>query len=240
MLGRIMPGSQSVVAHIETGQAVYHAPDTRLPSIILEYCAEITALTGINTFVIDREVNSKRGARAFSERGWGLLSMLDKNEYTGLSDWDTEYVGKLEDGSEVYSGRWSLEKKNKTKDPRIFVLVVKDEKLLPFWGTPAIAEKVPYIDWPGLYSERTEIQENGFRRMKEHGALTVNYGAKKIESDYRRLMGVRLRNLLINWKGLIRESPRKPKISRNRKRRFGNLKRKAMVRSLRKGEIDWP
>ncbi len=192
MLGRIMPGSQAVVAHIETGQAVYfdyQAPDTRLPAMILEYCAEIAALTGINTFVIDREVNSVGMARAFTERGWGLLSMLDNNEYTDLSDWDTEYVGTLDDDSEVYSGRWSEEKKNKVDDPRIFVLVVKEKneekKLLPFWGTPAVAEKVPYIDWPGLYSQRTEIQENSFRRMKEHGALTTNFGTKKIESEDR-------------------------------------------------------
>ncbi|MCP4682410.1 MAG: hypothetical protein GY864_08745 [Desulfobacterales bacterium] len=188
MLGRIMAGSQAVVAHIETGQAVYfeyHPPDTRLPSIILGYCAEIAALIGINMFVIDREVNSVGMAQAFTERGWGLLSMLDNNEYKDLSDWDTEYVGKLEDGSEVYSGRWSEEKKNKAKDPRIFALVVKGEKLLPFWGTEVVAEKVPYLKWPGLYSRRTEIQENSFKRMKEHGALTSNFGTKKIESEDR-------------------------------------------------------
>ncbi|MCP4149972.1 MAG: hypothetical protein GY757_19655 [bacterium] len=188
MLGRIMPGSQAVVAHIETGEAVYfdyYSPDMRLPSIILDYCAEIAALTGINIFVIDREVNSAGMGRAFTENGWGLLSMLDNNEYTDLSDWDTEYVGKLEDGSEVYSGRWSGEKKNKTDDPRIFVLVEKDGKLLPYWGTKAVEEKVPYLDWPGLYSQRTENQENSFKRMKEHGALDVNFGTKKIVSEDR-------------------------------------------------------
>ncbi len=200
MLGRIMPGSQAVVAHIETGQAVYfdyHPPDTRLPSIILDYCAEIAALTGIGIFVIDREVNSVAMARAFTKNGLGLLSMLDKNEYTDLSDWDAKEIGKLEDGSKVYCGPWSEEKKNKAKgrrdDPRIFVIVVKEKnekkneekKLLPFWGTPAVVEKVPYLDWPSMYSKRTEIQENSFKRMKEHGALTVNFGTKKIESEDR-------------------------------------------------------
>ncbi len=200
MLGRIMPGSQAVVAHIETGQAVYfdyHPPDTRLPSIILDYCAEIAALTGIGIFVIDREVNSLSMARAFTKNGLGLLSMLDKNEYKDLSDWDAKEIGKLEDGSKVYCGPWSEEKKNKAKgprdDPRIFVIVVKEKnekkneekKLLPFWGTPAVVEKVPYLDWPSLYSQRTEIQENSFKRMKEHGALATNFGTKKIESEDR-------------------------------------------------------
>ena len=32
-----------------------------------------------------------------------------------------------------------------------------------------------------VQSQRTENQENNFRRMKEHGALDVNYGTKKIE-----------------------------------------------------------
>ncbi len=51
----------------------------------------------------------------------------------------------------MYSGRWSVEKKNKAwgprNDPRIFVLVVKGEKLLPFWGTEAVAEKTPYLEY---------------------------------------------------------------------------------------------
>ncbi len=130
-------------------------------------------------------MNSKAMARAFTEKGWGLLSMLDKNEYTDLSDWNTEYIGELEDGAEVYSGRWSKEKKNKTDDPRTFVLAVRDGKVLPFWGTEAVANKVAYLDWPGLYSQRTENQENSFKRMKEHGALDVNFGTKKIVSEDR-------------------------------------------------------
>jgi hypothetical protein len=188
MLGRIMAGSQAVVAHIETGQAIYfdyQPPDIRLPVIIEDYCAEITAATGIDIFVMDREVNSVDLARAFKKNGLGLLSMLDKNEYKDLSDWKTEYVGELEDGAKVYSGRWNKEKKKKEDDPRIFVIVVQDEKLLPFWGTEVVAKKVPYLDWPGLYSSRTEIQENSFRRMKEHGALACNFGVKKIESEDR-------------------------------------------------------
>jgi hypothetical protein len=34
--------------------------------------------------------------------------------------------------------------------------------------------------WPQLYRERTERQENSFKRMIDHGALETNYGRKKI------------------------------------------------------------
>jgi len=188
MLGRIMAGSQAVVAHTRDGRAVffdYEPPDIRLSRIIVDYCARIVEKTGIRVFVIDREVNSEAMATAFAQRGWGLLSMLDKNEYTDLSDWDTEYVGQLDDGAEVYAGGWAEDKKNKADDPRTFVLVVRDGRILPYWGTQAVVEKVAYIDWPRLYSQRTEIQENNFKRMKDHGALDVNYGIKKIVSEDR-------------------------------------------------------
>ena len=187
MLGRIMAGSQVVAAHIEDGRAIffdYQPPDTRLPRIIIDFCTEIVTLTGIRIFVIDREVNSVAIAREFAERGWGLLSMLDKNEYTDLSDWNTEYVGKLDDGAEVYAGNWS-EKRKKADDPRTFVLAVREGGILPYWGTMAVVESVAYLDWPLLYSQRTEIQENNFKRMKEHGALDVNFGIKKIVSEDR-------------------------------------------------------
>ncbi len=53
MSGRIMAGSQAVVAHIEDGRAIffdYLPPDTRLPRIIIDFCAEIADLTGIRTY----------------------------------------------------------------------------------------------------------------------------------------------------------------------------------------------
>ncbi len=84
MLGRIMPGSNAIVAHNENGHSIfveYQPPDIRLPKIILDYCESIVSLTGINLFVIDREINSVAMASAFDDRKWGLLSMLDKNEY---------------------------------------------------------------------------------------------------------------------------------------------------------------
>ena len=181
MLGRIMAGSQAVVAHTEDGYAMwveYFPPDTRLPQMILEYCERIVSLTGIDLFVIDREVNSVAMAEAFTKRGWGLLSMLDRNEYKGLSDWDSELVGQFEGGVEVYQGRFADGKKR--DDPRIFALVVQDGKVLPFWGTEKFKEMVDVLQWPGIYSRRTEVQENRFKHMIRHGALNVNFGIKKI------------------------------------------------------------
>ena len=35
------------------------------------------------------------------------------------------------------------------------------------------------VKWPRVYRQRSEIQENSFKRMISHGALNVNYGTKK-------------------------------------------------------------
>lgn len=185
MLGRIMPGSQAVVAHNEEGYGIfveYYPPDIRLPHIILNYCGKIKSASGIEIFVIDREVNSVKMASDFHGKGLGLLSMLDKNEYKDLSDWDTSCEGELEDGSKVYSGQW---KKPRKGDPREFVIVERDDRLLVYWGTPRVKEAADYCDWPVLYSQRTEIQENSFKRMIGHGALKTNYGNKKITGQDR-------------------------------------------------------
>ena len=56
--------------------------------------------------------------------------MLDANQYEGLSDWDAECIGRLEDGSKVYSGPW----KEPEGDRRHFVIVEKEDRLPPFWG----------------------------------------------------------------------------------------------------------
>jgi hypothetical protein len=181
MLGRIMAGSNAMVSHNEQGNAIfvqYFPPDMRMPKVILDYCEKIVSLTGIKLFVIDREVNSLAVASAFESKQWGLISMLDKNEYKDLSDWYTEEIGKLEDGSTVYSGKW----KGHEGDLREFVIVEKEGKLLPYWGTPKAKELLDQLNWPKIYSQRNEIQENSFRRMIDHGALNINYGIKKIVS----------------------------------------------------------
>ena len=180
MLGRIMPGSNAIVAHNEEGQAIfmdYYPPDIRMPSMILEYCEKIVAATDIRNFVIDREINSVRIAREFKDRGWGLLSMLDSNEYKSLSDWNTDCICEYESGDRLYTGTWATPRED---DPRIFVILESDGRLLVYWGTPGFQETVPPVEWPEVYSRRTEIQENSFKRMVNNGALNVNFGIKKI------------------------------------------------------------
>jgi hypothetical protein len=180
MLGRIMAGTHAVIAHNEAGLAVrveHHPPDVRLPSIIIDYCEPIVAATGITLFVIDREINSVAMAAAFAERGWGLLSMLDKNEYAGLTCWATTRIGETAAGSPIYSGQW---KTPRADDVREFVLVETGERVLAYWGTAKFKAAFAPVQWPELYRARTAVQEHNFKRMIEHGALNCNYGTKKV------------------------------------------------------------
>jgi len=182
MRGRIMAGSQAVIAHTETGQAVfveYHPPDIHVSRVIVPYCQHVVAATGSTLFVIDRAVNSLPMARAFTDQNWGLLCMLDDNEHQGLESFEATCEGSLDDGSQVYSGRWKKPKED--DDPRHFVIVEpQDGKTLVYWGTPALKAALEVIEWPRVYRNRTEIQENSFKRMIDHGALDINYGRKKI------------------------------------------------------------
>jgi hypothetical protein len=171
-----------VIAHNETGQAVfveYHPPDRHLCRVIEAYCQQVVAATGSTSFVIDRAVNSLAMACAFTQHNWGLLCMLDDNEHQGLDSFEATLAGTLDDGSEVYSGTWKVAKED--DDPRHFVIVKPQEgKTLVYWGTPALKTALDIIEWPKVYRERTEIQENSFKRMIAHGALDINYGRKKI------------------------------------------------------------
>jgi hypothetical protein len=182
MRGRIMAGSQAVIAHNETGQAVlveYHPPDLHLSRLIETYCQQVMAATGSTLFIIDRAVNSLAMARAFTHHDWGLLCMLDDNEHHGLDSFEATFEGALDDGSQVYSGTWKGAKDD--DDPRHFAIVEpKAGKTLVYWGTPALKAALDVLEWPRVYRERTEIQENSFKRMIAHGALDINYGRKKI------------------------------------------------------------
>jgi hypothetical protein len=181
MLGRIMAGSQAVIAHDATGRAVfvaYYAPDLHLSQIILAYCQQVAEATGSAVFVIDRAVNSVALAEAFDEQGLGLLCMLDDNEHAGLESFEATYVETLQDGTRVYSGPW---KESRTDDPRHFVIVQPVAgKTLVYWGTPKVKDALEAKEWPGVYRERNEIQEHRFKDMIDHGALDINYGRKKI------------------------------------------------------------
>jgi hypothetical protein len=182
MRGRIMAGSQALIAHNEAGHAVfveYHPPDIHVSRVIVPYCQHVVAATGSTVFVIDRAVNSLPMARAFAEQDWGLLCMLDDNEHQGLESFEVTCVGTLDEGSKVYSGRWKEPKE--ADDPRHFVIVEpKEGKTLVYWGTPALKAALDVLEWPRVYRDRTEIQENSFKRMIAHGALDTNYGRKKI------------------------------------------------------------
>ena len=69
----------------------------------------------------------------------------------------------------------------KADDPRHFVIVEPVEgKTLVYWGTPRVKATVEPTTWPQVYRERSERQENSFKRMIDHGALNTNYGRKKI------------------------------------------------------------
>lgn len=183
MLGRVMAGSQAVITHDSQGYVLYfeyHPPDHRLPTLILDYCQKVVTEHSIEIFVIDREVNSLKIAQKFEAKGWGLLSMLNKNEYQGLESFhvtEIETVGAQKE--RIYKGKWKKQKKEE-EDPRHFVLVEQEEKVLVYWGTSRVAELLEKERWPEVYRLRNEVQENGFKGMIAHGALNINYGFKKI------------------------------------------------------------
>jgi hypothetical protein len=181
MLGRIMAGSQAVMAHDDAGQAVfvaYHPPDIHVSQVILAYCQKVALATGSALFVIDRAVNALALACAFDAQGLGLLCMLDDNEHAGLESFEATLVATLEDGTKVYSGPW---KELRADAPRHFVLVAPAEgKTLVYWGTPQVQEALETTEWPRVYRARNEMQELSFKRMNDHGALKTNYGRKTI------------------------------------------------------------
>ncbi len=181
MLGRIMAGSQAVIAHDQTGQAVfvaYYPPDIHVSQVIVAYCEQVAQATGSALFVIDRAVNAVALAQAFAEKGLGLLCMLDDNEHKGLGSFETTLVDTLEDGTKVYSGPW---KECRKDDPRHFVIIEPTaDKTLVYWGTPQVEEALEVSQWPRVYRERNKIQELSFKGMIDHGGLEINHGRKTI------------------------------------------------------------
>ena len=104
MLGRIMAGSQAVIAHDDAGQALfvaYYPPDLHLSQVIVASCQRGALATGSSLFVIDRAVNAVAMAGAFDAQGLGLLCMLDDNEHAGLESFEATVVDTLEDGTKV-------------------------------------------------------------------------------------------------------------------------------------------
>jgi len=181
MSGRIMAGSQAVIAHDDSGQAVfvaYYPPDIHVSQVIVAYCQQVALATGKALFVIDRAVNAVALAQAFDAQELGLLCMLDDNEHAGLESFEATVVDILQDGTRVYSGRW---KEYRQDDPRHFVIVdPPEDKLLVYWGTPQLRDALEAHAWPRVYRERNAIQELSFKGMIDHGGLNINYGRKTI------------------------------------------------------------
>jgi len=104
MLGRILAGSQAVIAHDDAGQAVcvaYQPPDIHVSRGILAYCQQGALATGSTLFVIDRAVNARALACAFDAQGLGLLCMLDDNAHAGVESFAATVVDTLEEATKV-------------------------------------------------------------------------------------------------------------------------------------------
>jgi hypothetical protein len=104
MLGRIMAGSQAVIAHEEAGQALfvaYYPPDVHVSQVIVASCEKVAEATGTALLVIDRAVNAVAMARTFDDKDLGLLCMLDDNEHQGLESFEATQVDTLADGTRV-------------------------------------------------------------------------------------------------------------------------------------------
>jgi hypothetical protein len=176
-----MAGSQAVISHDETDQAVYVAydpPDRHVSQIVLAYCQEVALATGSDLFVIDRAVNSKAMAQAFDEAGLGLLCMLNDNEHQGLESFEATEIKTLDDGTRLYEGPWKVAREG---DARHFVIVAPQaSKTLVYWGSPKVKAELEAGQWPEVYRARTELQENAFKRMIDHGALDINVGRKTV------------------------------------------------------------
>jgi hypothetical protein len=104
MLGRIMAGSQAVIAHDDAGQALfvaYDPPDIHVSQILVAYCQRVALATGHSLCVIDRAVNAVALAEAFDAQGVGWLCLLDDNEPAGVESCEATEVATLEDGTRV-------------------------------------------------------------------------------------------------------------------------------------------
>jgi hypothetical protein len=49
-----------------------------------------------------------------------------------------------------------------------------------YWGSAKVKSELEAQEWPETYRARTDIQENAFKRMIDHGALDINVGRKTV------------------------------------------------------------
>ena len=104
MLGRIMAGSQGVLAQDDPGHAVFVAsspPDIPVAHVMVASCRPVAEATGSALVVIDRAVKAVARARAFDDQDWGWLWRLDDHEPPGLGSCETTLMDTLEEGTSV-------------------------------------------------------------------------------------------------------------------------------------------
>ena len=60
------------------------------------------------------------------------------------------------------------------------IVKASDAKTLVYWGNTKVEVQVEAAQWPDVHRTRTELQENAFKAMIDHGALDINVGRKTI------------------------------------------------------------
>jgi hypothetical protein len=239
MLGRIMAGSQAVIAPDEMGQAVfvaYYPPDIHVSQVIVAYCQNVAEATGSALFVIDRAVNAVALAGAFDAQGLGLLCMLDDNEHAGLASFEATEVALLADGTRVYSGSW---KASRPDDPRPFVIVVPAAgKTLVYWGTPKVEDALEASEWPRVYRERNEIQEHRFKSMIDHGGSISTMVAKR-SSLPTGIISARQSNSHSLWRPLTSGWTRRLRPSRHNRTRWPSPPPKGIANAWSSASATW-
>jgi hypothetical protein len=104
MLGRLMAGSQAVIAHAAAAQALFVAyapPDLPMSQGLVAYGQRGAWATGNSLCGIARAVNAGAMARAVDDQGVGLRCRRDDHEHPGLDSVAATPVATLEEGTRV-------------------------------------------------------------------------------------------------------------------------------------------
>ena len=179
MLGRLMAGSQALIAHNAKGQALFvtsQPPDVQGSRVLGDSGHKGARATGVALCVIDRAVHAGAIACAFDEHGFGWLCRRDEHESDGRQSFAATGVDRLADGPTLARGQWNVPRPD---DPRPCVMVEPVAgKPLGSWGTPTLQAAVEPIAWPRVYRERHAMPAHRVKGMMDHGALKTTYGRK--------------------------------------------------------------
>ena len=100
--GRLMAGSQAVIAHDDAGQALfvaYDPPAVPVSQVLVADGEKVAEAPGPARFVRDRAVHAGAMARAGDDQDVGLLCRLDENAPQGLASLEATQGDTLEDGT---------------------------------------------------------------------------------------------------------------------------------------------